>query len=75
MEIERRKLAVKLEECNNSQTEMELAYNQAIERSNKLSQEYFKEVQRGTDKEALRKWNKLVIEEVSIDNMSLFGIE
>lgn len=75
MEIERRKLAEKLEGCKNDREEIKLAYNEAVEQSSKISQEYFKEVQRGTDKEALQKWNKLVIKELGIDNIRLFGIK
>ena len=40
-----------------------------------MSQTYFKEVQRGTNKEALEKWNRLVLNELGIDNISLFEIE
>lgn len=75
MEIERRKLADKLEGCKNDSKAIKLTYNDAVEQSIKLSQEYFREVQRGTDKEALKKWNKLIIKELGIDNISLFGIE
>lgn len=75
MEIERRKLAGKLEECKNNRNDIELIYKNAVEKSNQISQLYLKEVQRGTNKEALEKWNRLICEELEIDNLNLFGIE
>lgn len=75
MELERRELARKLESCKHDDEGIEREYAEALERAKRMSALYFKEVQRGTHKEALVKWNKVVREELNIDNLVLFGID
>jgi hypothetical protein len=36
--------------------------------------QFLKEVERGTNRKALEKWNQLVFDELKIDNITLFGL-
>lgn len=75
MEIERRQLQVELELVKNDRESMRQVYNRAVDRANVRSAAYFKEVQRGTNKEALKKWNAIVLDALNIDNIGFFGLE
>lgn len=75
IEIERRKLAIELEQVKNETLLIDQLYVTAVNRINQLSDLYFKEVQRGTNKIALKKWNNVVLRELKIDNIELFGVE
>lgn len=75
MEVERRKLKIELEKVKNVPESIEQVYNDAVDRANQLSDSYFKEVQRGTNREALQKWNNVVFKALNIDNIEFFAIE
>jgi hypothetical protein len=75
MEIERRKLAAELIKCKNDIPSAKLKYNEAVKNAKIMSENYFKEIERGTNKSNLKKWNKIVYEELNIDNIALFQIE
>lgn len=75
MEIERRRLEIELELVKTNPELIQQVYKQAVDQANKLSAVYFKEVQRGTNKEALKKWNALVLDTLTIDNIGFFGLE
>jgi hypothetical protein len=75
MEIERRKLAAELINCQNDIPLMKMKYNEAVKNAEIMSKNYFKEIERGTNKSNLKKWNKIVYEELSIDNIAMFQIE
>ena len=36
--------------------------------------QFLKEVERGTNRKSLEKWNQLVFDELKIDNITLFGL-
>ncbi len=74
MEIERRKLAMKLEKIKNDRTKVKQVYSEALQQVEYLSSKYFKEIQRGTNREALQKWNNVVLEELHINNIELFDL-
>ncbi|MDX2360860.1 MAG: carboxypeptidase-like regulatory domain-containing protein [Crocinitomicaceae bacterium] len=73
MEIQRRKLDMKLNACKNLQ-EMKAAYQEILAASNVLTEKYIKEVQRGTNWASFVEWNALVVNELGIDNISFFGL-
>lgn len=75
IEIERRKLAVALEQVKTDPERIKGVYSNAVNRADQLSDVYFKEVQRGANKEALLKWNNYVLQELHIDNIKLFALE
>ena len=74
MEIERRKLELDLMHCSNNMDQMIQVYNKAKKDAETISESYFKEVQRGSEKANLIKWNKVVKEKLNIDNMLIFGL-
>lgn len=75
MEIERRKLELELSKSTFTPIQLRLIYNEAKMHANQTSDLYFKEVQRGANKVELKKWNEIVIKELNIDNITLFGVE
>lgn len=75
MELERRKLAQKLELVKGDRNAVEKVYAAALAEANEMSETYFKEMQRGTNLSALKKWNEHICLTLGIDNMYLFGIE
>ena len=75
MEIERRKMHKELLECKSDIDLIKLKYMESKRQAAKISESYFKEVERGTNRDNLLKWNKVVLEELNIDNVSIFGIE
>lgn len=75
MEIERRKLAAELIKCKNDIPLMKMKYNQAVKNAEIMSEQYFKEIERGTNKSNFKKWNNIVYGELNIDNIALFQIE
>lgn len=74
MEMERRKLHEKLLPIREDREKVKEEYRRANETARRLSESYFKEVERGTNLEALQKWNEIICNELHIDNMYLFGI-
>jgi hypothetical protein len=75
MEIERRKLAAELIKCKNDIPLIKLKYIEAVKRAENMSETYFKEIERGTNKSNLKKWNTIVFKELNIDNIAIFNIE
>ena len=75
MELQRRKLEQELHASDKTRKQVAIIYQQAVDRAKQMSSKYFKEVQRGTNKEALQQWNTVVVEALNIDNLALFGIE
>ncbi len=75
MEIKRRKLEALLAECGQDVDCMHMVYEAVKADAEKMSEIYFKEVQRGTELESLKRWNAFVKKELKIDNVELFGLE
>jgi len=74
-EIERRKLEKELTGKNLSLKEIESKYKSALENMDKVTSLYLKEVQMGKNPKGLKKWNLYVKEQLSIDNLKMFGVE
>jgi hypothetical protein len=75
VEIERRKLAEKLARVKTDPKAVKQLHDEARNKLDLLRKRYFKEVQRGTNKEALLKWNDIVQLELEIDNLCLFDVQ
>lgn len=75
METERRKLVEELKKCSGDMNQIQATYEQAKKNAAATSKRYFKEVQRGTIPDELRKWNALVDQKLKINNMYLFGLQ
>lgn len=75
MEIERRKIEKELLEYKNDVAKIQLKFIELKSRTENLSERYFREVQRGTNRENLVKWNNVVLNELNIDNMVFFDIK
>ncbi|MFN6077500.1 MAG: carboxypeptidase-like regulatory domain-containing protein [Fluviicola sp.] len=73
-EIERRKFEKELKVKGfNQQKYLQLRkkFDQQLEAK---QAQFLKEVERGTNRKALEKWNQLVFDELKIDNITLFGL-
>lgn len=75
VEIERIKLIEEINNSNKSFVEIDELYDLAIAKVNILRKRYFKEVERGTNIEAMHKWNIYVLNNLKIDNFQIFGLE
>lgn len=53
---------------------MNRVYEEVVEESKVMSEKYFREVQRGANKVSFMKWNNIVLKELAIDNVSIFGL-
>jgi hypothetical protein len=75
IEIERRKLAEELIKCKKDILLMKVKYNEALKNITIIRKKYFNEIERGSNKTNLKKWNSVVINALNIDNIYLFNIE
>jgi hypothetical protein len=73
-EIERRKMEKTLSQKKLTEQEMDVIYKKSIKNLEIQSKDYFSEVERGTKKKALEKWNAYVKENLGIDNFEIFQI-
>jgi hypothetical protein len=73
-EFERRKFMKEI--CQRGYTSAQILrkYDELSERISRLSKEYLKEVERGTNRKQLEKWNQYIVKNMGIDNMSLFNL-
>lgn len=73
-EIERRKFEkeIKIKKLNQEEY-VQLRKNFDFQLEAKQAQ-FLKEVERGTNRKSLEKWNQLVFDELKIDNITLFGL-
>ena len=51
-----------------------VVYKDFIEALKPIQNQFFKEMQRGTNTVALKKWSAFVFEKLGIDNISIFGL-
>lgn len=72
MEIERRKLEAAIAASDRSEETIRDIYRNHSTQWEQLRQQYFKEVQRGRNRAGLEKWNRVVKNELGIDNVRLF---
>lgn len=72
VEIQRRKLNENLMTCAQDLETMIATYYELIDETDELSKKYFREVNRGLNKNELSKWNDYVKSKLAIDNLSLF---
>jgi hypothetical protein len=73
-EIERRKMAQTLEDHKHDPDHLIEIYNQSLKKWAAQSEEYIKDVKRGTDKSALAYYNDYVKKHLGIDNLKLWGL-
>lgn len=71
-EVERLQLQAKLERVKDSPSRMEKVYNQFLPDFEQTQKAYLDETQRGTNEEAMIKWNLYVAEHLGINNLELF---
>lgn len=74
MEIERRKLHKELVSSNLRETEMQEVYNEWKQKTKALKEAYFNDVDRGTNREELKRWNEIVKSQLNIDNFEIFEL-
>lgn len=74
IEIERRKLEVKLKSKPWTLQEAEAMYSRFLTDCTALKEKYFRAVDHGRNTAELIKWNRQVKNVLKIDNMALFGI-
>lgn len=73
IEINRRKLEEAFRKEKNAESIIQ-SYNQKhIEFENTIKQ-FFKEVEHGTNENAMLKWNQIIRKELGIDNIAIFGL-
>lgn len=73
-EIERRKMMKELQNNNTSIEEINTIYFKSISNINSQIKKYLIEVQYGSNREMLKKWNSIVYEILGIDNFKLFQL-
>lgn len=74
VEIERRNLLTDLKKINKEYASIKQLHTTYIKKINDIKNNYFKEVERGSNFENLKKWNSYVLNNLGIDNMALFMI-
>ncbi len=75
VEIERLKLLEEISKSNKSFVEIDELYDLTVAKLNLIRKRYFKEVEHGTNIEAMHKWNLYVLNNLNIDNFRIFNIE
>lgn len=73
-EIERRKFEGALELSDKTVATTQKMYDELLIRLATLKQEYLREVERGTNREALERWNDVVLKSLGIDNLGFFHL-
>ncbi|MFZ6052492.1 carboxypeptidase-like regulatory domain-containing protein [Halocola ammonii] len=73
IEIERRILNEQLKKCS-SEGEMAKVYFDRLEMINRMTSTFLKDVERGLNKQGMRKWNERTVEHLGIDNLALFRV-
>ena len=74
VEIERRKMEKVISQNNFSLSQFDSLYQNTIKILEKQSEDYFGEVSRGKNLNALEKWNFTVKQNLGIDNFEMFGV-
>lgn len=74
MEIKRRELEELMLSAVEKGEDPMVVYNDFIEALKPIQNQFFKEMQRGTNTVALKKWSAFVFEKLGIDNISIFGL-
>lgn len=75
MEIEKRKMEKELRVPGIEEKDIEIIYNNCKRRCEKISRQYFKEVQRAKNWLALEQWNARVKKELGIDNILIYQLK
>jgi hypothetical protein len=75
VEIERLKLIDEINKSNKSFVEIDELYDLTVTKLNFIRKRYFKEVESGTNIEAMHKWNMYVLNNLDIDNFRIFNIQ
>jgi len=75
MEIQRRKLERDLKLNARSAKDAEEIYAKNMLKVNQLSNTFFLDVERGKNKEGMEKWNKVILDELNINNWEFFQLD
>lgn len=73
-EFERRQLMEEISQRALNTSQILLKYDELTKRIERLSKEYLKDVERGTNRKQMEKWNHYVLKNMGIDNMRLFNL-
>jgi hypothetical protein len=74
-EMERRKFETRCEAAHYEQTQVAALYEETQLQLQQVLQAFLEEVDRGSRKKAMLKWNQIILDELGIDNMRLFAYE
>ena len=74
-EIERRKFETRCKAAHYEQTQVAAIYEETQLQLQQVLQAFLEEVDRGSRKKAMLKWNQIILDELGIDNMRLFAYE
>lgn len=74
IEIQRRKLELKLATCENDVSRMKLAYAAIMKETTEISKKFFNEVNRGYNTTELIRWNEYVVKNLNINNLELYKV-
>lgn len=75
VEIQRRELDLELKKVKRSPEEAGRVYQDKITEMNDLSILFFRNVERGNNKEGMLRWNDYIINGLNIDNWEIFRLE
>ncbi|MEI6124867.1 MAG: carboxypeptidase-like regulatory domain-containing protein [Bacteroidota bacterium] len=74
-EIERRKMEKVFHSKHFNLSEVDSVYNESVKAMDKITWKYTNEVEVGKNEKMMKKWNQYVIDNLSIDNIKMFGID
>lgn len=74
-ELERRRLNEKLQAAALTEERIRALHKEALASMKTLTERYERETGMGRDQVALQRWNRLVLDELGIDNLALFPLE
>ncbi len=74
MELERQELEAEIRQSDQSIETIERLYEARLAKTETLSSQYFREVERGAKKKEMKKWNDFVEEKLGIDNIEFFKL-
>jgi len=72
MELERRKLELRLRQTERTEAAFLEAYDTAMSETQRLSERFFKEVMIGNNQKGMTYWNEVIVEALEIDNMAMY---
>ena len=74
-EMERMKMQAELDTKSHTLEQIDAIYKKTMEGIDLLGKQYLKEVKLGGEERMLLKWNRMVLQELGIDNLALFPLD